>query len=1040
MGANIISSPFSSSFETVESGVTNAQPDTWFHDAGWSSKSSFAQFTSEAFPSMENYSNSKSAFKSPSFGEFHGDHFITEEEEKTQNPSDTKSPTPAGGIKFGWIQGVFIPCFFNIWGVMFFFSISWVVSQAGIGWSFVIIAFSAVVCVITTFSMSAICTNGEVKGGGIYYIISSSFGPEFGASVGIIFAFANAVAASMNTIGFCDSMNHFFKSFDFQIIDNSYNDVSIIGAIAFFVMCVICAVGMDWESKAQNFFIAIIVGAIVDFVVGAVMGPKSNFEVAEGFVGFSTSTFVENFNSDFKYSEGMEQNFFSVFAIFFPSVTGIQAGANISGDFKDPASAIPKGTFFAFFISMVSYAMMVFFTGAAAFSDASGNITDFVISNGTVTNYSAVSQCANSTFFPCKYGMHVDFEIMQFMSAWGPFIYAGCWAATFSTAFTNFFSVPSFIQAFGVDSIYPGFIFFSKPYGSHGEAYSGYVFTFFVSFFFFFIAKFNAIAPFISNFYFASYAFINFCTFHAAFVSPFGWSPTFKYYNVWVSFAGFFMCVGIMFFISWIMSFVTIAIFFTFYFIVHYSNPDVNWGSSTQAQMYKTAFSSAHNFASTGEHVKNYWPQFFVFGGSAHASPPFVDFGSFITKAGSFMIIGDISKEKFSYKVCSASASADNEWFQESKVSAFCSFVHGFNFEQGASAFIQATGVGKFAPNVFFMGYKSDWTTASAEDFVAYFNVFHTAFENSFAVAIVSVSGGFDYGAAGGGEEGAGSFTVTSSGSGEFHVSSSDAFIMHADSDFDIHTDSSAKNNFSNIFTFSTSSSFTITDAKDIKDKKKKDKSPTDMHSQIIYNAANGIEFSKDQFTQMSIFKSKQESGTVDVWWFYDDVGFTIFFPYIISQSSAWGNCKFSIFAFANSFNEMEFEESNMANFFSKFSIDYSSFTMVQDITEPPQAETKAFFDETIKKFTSDSAAPECSISETEFTTFSGKTNSQFSFSEFFFANSSDSSFIVMSFPMPSKGSVSAPFYMAWFEMMSSDFPPMFFVSGNHTSVFTFYS
>lgn len=46
-----------------------------------------------------------------------------------------------------------------------------------------------------------------MKGGGIYYIISRSLGPEFGASVGIVFAFANAVAASMNTIGFCSSLN-----------------------------------------------------------------------------------------------------------------------------------------------------------------------------------------------------------------------------------------------------------------------------------------------------------------------------------------------------------------------------------------------------------------------------------------------------------------------------------------------------------------------------------------------------------------------------------------------------------------------------------------------------------------------------------------------------------------------------------------------------------------------------------------------------------------------------------------------------------------
>lgn len=96
---------------------------------------------------------------------------------------------------------------------MLFLRISWVVAQAGIVESLVIVGISALVCVITTLSLSAICTNGEVKGGGIYYIISRSLGPEFGASLGIVFAFANAVAASMNTIGFCDSLNDLLSMF-----------------------------------------------------------------------------------------------------------------------------------------------------------------------------------------------------------------------------------------------------------------------------------------------------------------------------------------------------------------------------------------------------------------------------------------------------------------------------------------------------------------------------------------------------------------------------------------------------------------------------------------------------------------------------------------------------------------------------------------------------------------------------------------------------------------------------------------------------------
>ena len=69
------------------------------------------------------------------------------------------------GIKLGWIQGVLIPCLLNIWGVMLFLRLSWVVAQAGIWQTLLIIGLSAIVCIITTLSLSAISTNGEVKGG-----------------------------------------------------------------------------------------------------------------------------------------------------------------------------------------------------------------------------------------------------------------------------------------------------------------------------------------------------------------------------------------------------------------------------------------------------------------------------------------------------------------------------------------------------------------------------------------------------------------------------------------------------------------------------------------------------------------------------------------------------------------------------------------------------------------------------------------------------------------------------------------------------------
>lgn len=72
-----------------------------------------------------------------------------------------------------------------------------------------------------------------------------------------------------------------------KIVDNGVNDVRIVGAIALAVMIFICAVGMEWEIKAQNFLLAIIVAAIVNFIVGSCIGPSSPNQKSKGFMGFN---------------------------------------------------------------------------------------------------------------------------------------------------------------------------------------------------------------------------------------------------------------------------------------------------------------------------------------------------------------------------------------------------------------------------------------------------------------------------------------------------------------------------------------------------------------------------------------------------------------------------------------------------------------------------------------------------------------------------------------------------------------------------------
>lgn len=132
---------------------------------------------------------------------------------------------------------------------MLFIRLPWVVANAGIGYACVIILLASLVTTITALSMSAICTNGVVKGGGTYYMISRSLGPEFGGSIGVIFAIANAVAIAMYSVGFAETFRELLLSEGIDVTGDKWNDIRIISCIAVCVLLAIALIGTEWESK-----------------------------------------------------------------------------------------------------------------------------------------------------------------------------------------------------------------------------------------------------------------------------------------------------------------------------------------------------------------------------------------------------------------------------------------------------------------------------------------------------------------------------------------------------------------------------------------------------------------------------------------------------------------------------------------------------------------------------------------------------------------------------------------------------------------------
>lgn len=115
--------------------------------------------------------------------------------------SDPDARPPAGGARMGTLIGVYLPCIQNIFGVILFIRLTWVVGTAGAIQGFLIVLCCCCVTMLTAISMSAIATNGVVPGGGSYFMISRSLGPEFGGAVGMLFYTGTTLAAAMYIVG-----------------------------------------------------------------------------------------------------------------------------------------------------------------------------------------------------------------------------------------------------------------------------------------------------------------------------------------------------------------------------------------------------------------------------------------------------------------------------------------------------------------------------------------------------------------------------------------------------------------------------------------------------------------------------------------------------------------------------------------------------------------------------------------------------------------------------------------------------------------------
>ncbi|KAG1937889.1 solute carrier family 12 member 3-like isoform X2 [Pimephales promelas] len=895
-------------------------------------------------------------------------------------------------VRFGWVLGVMIRCMLNIWGVIMYLRLPWITSQAGLILTYVIIFMSIVVTTITATSVSAISTNGKVKSGGTYFMISRSLGPELGAPIGLLFAFANALACALHTVGFAETVRDLLKDYKSQMVSD-VDDVRIIGAITVCILLCITFAGMSWEAKAQILFFIAIMLSLASYFIGTVL-PPDNVKRAAGFFGYQYDIFMENLLPSFR---GVDGYFFRMFAIFFPAATGILSGVNICGDLKDPTGGIPKGTLLAILWTTLSYLLISITCAATVVRDASGNVNDSL----ALTNFSM--PC---TGLACKYGWNFDsctqnstcrsglannFRVLTTVSGSGILITIGVFAATLSSALGFLVSAPKIFQCLCKDNIYPFIGFFAKGYGKNNEPLRAYCLAFLIAMAFILIGNLNTIAPLISNFFLCSYGLINFSCFHATVTRSPGWRPEYRFFSPWTSLFGSFLSFLLMFLFTWWYALVTSGIVFFLIGYVSYTKPRVNWGSSYQSSFYNMALSFSMSLTGISDHVKNYRPQCLVLTGPPNTRPALVDFVGTFTKCICLMICGNIimEDEKSSFPQQSTDMLVD--WLNKRKVRSFYTSFNADNLKEGASNLMQASGLGKLKPNTLVMGYKTNWKECKPESLQDYVNTISDAFDSNYGLAILRMMDGLDV------------MDVSQSSAGR----------------------SSAIDNL----------------AFDADEVPQTEQDETDRNSDISDDG------STDQVR--SVFQTKQGRKTIDIYWISDDGGLTLLVPYLLTRRNRWKKCKIRVFILGDQ-ETMKEDRKDMKMLLKRFRLEFEDIVVITDVDKAPLAKNWQRYEDNIAPFvlSEEQAGGDVhelkrlspwKVSDKDLEAIKPKVERSVRLNEIIKRNSIPAALVVISLPVPDVNCPSS-LYMAWVEALSYGIHcPTLLIRGNQENVMTFY-